>query len=463
QHFLENGYQLPGTADGGSTEKSLFGGPLGGATLDDDISNYFAVRLRADIQQASFDKPEQTETTDKAEIVFPNIINLFFAGTATEDISFFFEAEYATREGHDPALAFERSFLLFNNLIAPSAASIKVGVFDPSAFYSFPTHRQQLNPIPPDAHADEFPPEINRMPLLPFAFSSKMFGLTTGPANAGASTGTVTAPAPLVGLEGFESESADDYAILPFEPYLFNAPYQTGISIHGRPFGSSWLYQLGVVQEMTAEDNPEIRWDPYVMLRYDTSLGEYSAFQVSGFYYQASKAARATIAPPPLGGDIVFSQNALDWTRFGIGARWQYKYFDLYGTIIWDEIDKPEFGNAAVDTSVWETDAMGLSLELDWLITQKWLLGLRYDSMETGGLSVLPAAFVTPGDAELNQDATFIGVIGKYYPTPNIGLYARTHFNLESSEQLPANVQGGIEHPARNLTSIITIGVDMAF
>ena len=86
QRFLENGYQMPGTEDGGTVEKSLFGGPLNGVTLD-EISNYLAVRFRADIQQASF--KEQTEATDDVDIIVPNIINIFFAGTATKKHQFF--------------------------------------------------------------------------------------------------------------------------------------------------------------------------------------------------------------------------------------------------------------------------------------------------------------------------------------------------------------------------------------
>jgi hypothetical protein len=53
-------------------------------------------------------------------------------------------------------------------------------------------------------------------------------------------------------------------------------------------------------------------------------------------------------------------------------------------------------------------------------------------------------------------------LIAKYYPVPNIALYGRAHINLESSVELPAAL-GGEQHPARNLTSMITIGVDMAF
>lgn len=436
QQFLENGYQLPGTEDGGTTEKHQLGGPLNAITLG-DITNFMAVRLRGEVLKADF--REETEATNDVDIVFPSVINLFFAGTATKNISFFLEGEYAPGEHEGAAFEFERAMLIFSNLAGDSlgyqSLNFKIGSFDPSSMYSFPTHRQQLNPISPDAHTDDFPPEINRIPILPLAFSSKMFGLTTGP----------------------ESEDGEDFSILPFEPYLFNSPAETGVTIYGRPFGQRFLYQFGATQQDTAEDEPDTRWDSYVMLRYDVLQGDYSALQVSGFYYTAPDAARATLNPA---GEPIFSTNTLDWNRWGVGARWQYKYFDVYGTVIWDEIDEPSFDGMA-SMSEWDTKAMGVSLEADWLVSSKWFVGVRYDFMDPGGLKKLPPS-LQGSDAPINQKSSFIGLIGKYYPVPNIGLYARAHFNLESSEELPAAL-GGDQHPARNLKSMFTIGVDMAF
>lgn len=431
QRFLENGYQLPGTSDGGKTEKRLLGSSLSGATLD-EISNYMAVRLRADVQKPNFRDKDATETSDDWDIVFPNVVNIFFAGTATKDISFFMEAEYATREGHGGGLGFERVFMVFDNLGGEQMANLKIGVFDPSSFYSFPTHRQQLNPVPPEAHTDDFPPEINRIPLMPLAFSSKMYGLTRG--------------------ESLEDD--EEFSILPFEPSLYNEPFQTGLSVHGRPFGPNFLYQVGISQQETAEEEPKTRWDTYVMLRYDLLWGEYSAFQVSGFYYNAPKAAMPTLN---MSGTLVYADEAVDWNRYGIGARWTSKWWDVYGTMVWDEIDQPIFTGMG-STSTWDTSATGISVEVDYLLNAKWMLGVRYDSMSAGGLIK-----GMPGwDQPMKQDASFIGLLAKYYPTPNIGLYVRYHHNLESSATLPSAL-GGEEHPATNLTSMVLFGVDMSF
>lgn len=447
QRFMENGYQLPGTSDGGKTVKQLLGGPLNGATLD-EISNYMAVRLRADVQKPNFRDKGATETSDEMDIVFPNVVNIFFAGTATKDISFFMEAEYATR-GEEEGLGFERTYVMFDNLGGQQMANIKIGVFDPASFFAFPTHRQQLNPVPPEAETDTYPPTINRIPLLPLAFASKMYGMSRGSSYVGVDTPGGSANDPTD-----PEQIKEDFAILPFAPLLYNSPAMTGLSVHGRPFGPNFLYQIGVAQNKTAESTSQTRWDKYIMLRYDLLYGEYSAFQVSGFYYTAPKAAMPTLN---MAGTLAYADQAVDWDRYGIGARWTSKWWDVYGTVIWDEIDQPSFTGVG-STSTWDTSAMGISVEVDYLLNARWLLGTRYDSMSAGGLIRGMPGWNQP----MKQDASFIGLLAKYYPTPNIGLYVRYHYNLESSATLPTALGGG-EHPATNLKSMALVGMDMAF
>jgi hypothetical protein len=428
QRFQENGYQLPETEDGSSTLKDLLGGPLNGVTLD-DVTNYLAVRLRGEILKGDF--RQDTSATDDVDIDFPSYMNIFFGGTATKDISFFIEASYSSAEGD---FGFERTMLIFDNLGGHQIANIKVGDFDPSSYFSFPTHRQQMNPIAPEAESSVFPPEIARIPILPLAFSSKMFGMTMGPS----------------------AEGGEGYSILPFEPFLYNTPHAKGVTVTGRPFGRSFLYQVGVAQGDTAEDVQDTRFDLYGMLRYDI-IGSNSDFQVSGFYYHATDAARPTLNPA---GTPIYAE-PVDWDRYGIGARWQYEFLDIYGTVIMDKIDTVRFAGAPANLSEWDDDGLGISLEADWLLSRRWLLGVRYDYMDPGGLVRLPPA-LQGSDPEINQDSSFLGVIAKFYPVPNIGLYARAHVNLMDSEMLPTALGDG-EHPATNLKYMAAIGVDMAF
>ncbi len=211
------------------------------------------------------------------------------------------------------------------------------------------------------------------------------------------------------------------------------------------------------------------------MLRYDFQVDDIQA-QVSGFYYDAPKAASATlinIGPDPddpSDNSIVYANNPTDITRYGIGVRAQWGEFDIYGAYIMDSIDEPQWGAAPLQTSQWETDADGLSLELDWRYHSNWMFGIRYDRMNTAGLKRLPAMATATGAAndEINPTVQFISPILKYYPSPNIGLYARAHINLTDSTTLPDTadrVEGfeGQEHPASNLENMLTVGVDMAF
>jgi len=439
QQFKENGYQMPGTSDGGSQAKRVFDGQQGPVTLD-DISKIMAVRIRGDIQRPSFaqenDEMKNDGVREQVNFETPKIVNVFFAGTAKENLGYFLEAEYNTQE-EGVGVVFERAFLTFSNIGKPGLANVQIGNFDPSGLYAFPTHRQQLNPIGPKAETDNFPPTINQIPLLPLAFSSKMYGLTKGEAFAG----------------------DEGYSILPFEPGLYNAPGQTGISIHGRPggFGSGFLYQVGMAvnDKANIDGTKENRYDSYVMGRYDFMVGAASS-QVSAFYYSAPNAAIPTLN---MSGTVVYADQATDINRWGIGARAQWGEWDIYGAYVADSIDAPTWGsNLMAANSVWETDGAGVSAEADWRMSANWMLGLRYDWMAPGGLKTLPMGSSAP----LNVDASFLAPIVKYYPNPNIGLYARAHFNLESDKKMP--IGGGVdEHPATNLENMLTMGVDMAF
>lgn len=478
QKFLENGYQFPGTMDGAETAKIKLEGAQGPVTLD-KLSNMMAVRLRADIQKASFkdisSEMQAEEVDDRWSVEVPKIVNFFFGGTVTENISYFMESEYNTMEAHggDTSVIFERTFMQFSNFGGKQGTTnLKIGKFDPSFLFSFPTHRQQLNPIGPIADTDKFPPEVNRIPMLPYAFSSKMFGLSNGSATAGS----------LVDA-GFN----DGFAMLPFAPTLYNAPFQEGISLHGRPGGdgSPLMYQLGIALNDKGDGSGEQRTDTYAMLRFDFQAGGADS-QVSAFYYNAPDAARATLVNINPGGTmmsmndptdnvIMYAMDPTDITRVGIGARAQWETIDVYFAYTQDSIDTPKWAMAVAQTSQWEDTASGLSLEADWRFHSNWMLGVRYDRMDAGGLKRLPTMATAAGDEndEINATVQMISPILKYYPSPNIGLYARAHINLTSSTALPdtdngsgtARVSGfeGQEHPASNLENVLAFGVDMAF
>ncbi len=461
QQFLANGYQFPGTMDGGDTAKIKLDGAQGPVTLD-TLSNMMAVRLRGDIQKASFKEEPGNGVDDRWAIEMPKIVNFFFGGTVAENISYFIESEYNTMESNEPSVKFERVVMQFSNLGgAQGVANLKVGNFDPSSLFSFPTHRQQLNPILPIADTGTYPPAIQRIPMLPYAFSSKMFGLSNSSATAGSS------------IDGGFNEG---FAMLPFAPTLYNAPVQNGISVHGRPGGdgSPLLYQVGLALNDKADGTRDQRTDVYAMLRFDFQAAGADA-QISGFWYNAPDAARATLVNimplmnDPADNSIVYAADPTDITRVGIGARAQWETVDVYFAYTQDSIDTPVF-MGGLATSQWEDTATGFSLEADWRFHANWMFGVRYDQMDAGGLKRLPTVATATGSANdaINATVQMISPILKYYPSPNIALYTRAHINMSSSSTLPdtnGRVVGfsGQEHPASNLENVLAFGVDMTF
>ncbi len=411
QRFLENDYQLPGTEDGGTTGKTL----LGDLTLD-EVRNFLGVRIRANTELFNFHDEEATEANEDFNIQAPDTLSVFMAGTAMKNVGYFLEMEFNTRE--EEGLIFERAFVALANLGGSRALNVKVGQLDPSFMFSFPTHRQQLNPVGADAETEDFPPEINRIPLLPLAFSAKFFGLTRG-----------------------VDEGEEGFAILPFEPVFFNDPALKGAMLYGRPVGGPLFYQVGVVQSDRADG--ENGFDYYGMLRWDV-IWRYAAANVSSFYYFSGDSANLTLNDGT--GPVPFTE--ADWARWGIGARLNYKAWDLYGTWIHDELDFDLPTAGPPSRSEWDDTASGFTLQADWLASENWLLSARYDQMDAGGLVRLPN-----GEGGPAQDSSWLALQGKYYLHPNVAVYVRHHVNLKSGE----------ESPARNLRHALLLGLDMAF
>jgi len=388
EQFLENGYQLPGTEDGGIVGKKR----LGEVTLD-DVTNYFAVRIRGNFIR-HFDQKNQDS---KTEIGFPETVNIFTAGTLTKNVGFFVELESNIEEGE---IETERTFVTFNNLVRHDWIHLRAGKFDPSAFFSYPTHRQQLNPIRPSVtNPGGFAGAmIQRIPLLPNAFASKFFGL-------------------------FDRTGK---AILPFEPSLFNSPAEMGIDVHGRPFGKWFLYQVGVLNGAKEEfGDSNNHKDVYAMLRVDYAQSDLFSASLSGFgYWGGNNAKLAT------GRDV-------NWHRYGVAGNVRYKMVDIYGAFIIDHVTDLPSGLAFDDT------ATGATLEADVLVTDQLLLSVRFDHLDAGGAK------------SMKKSNTLLGVQAKYYLRPNIAIYVRDDFNLRDA-------QGGTS-PPRKFRNAFFIGADLDF
>lgn len=400
ERFLENGYQMPGTEDGGIIGKRL----LGDLTVD-DVTNYIGARIRGNAVR-SFEFARQSpgpgspgNPEDRTELGFPQTFSFFTAGTLTKNVGFFVELEH---NFENKEFGTERAFVTFNNLAYHDLAHIRVGQLDPSAYFSYPTHRPQLDPVRASAtNPGGFTPAtINRIPLLPNAFASKFFGL-------------------------FERGGK---AILPFQPSLFNSPGEMGIDIHGRPFGDWFLYQVGILNganEPFGDSNNPKDW--YVMARLDHAQSDLFSANLSGFAYFGNNNAK------------VISGADVSWNRYGVAGNVRYKMFDIYGAYVIDRVT----GLPPALAGNFDSTATGATVEADMLVTDRLLLSLRYDHLDAGGILAM------------RKSNSLLAVQAKYYLRSNIALFLRDDFNLRKAE-------GGTSAP-RNFRNAFLVGADIAF
>ena len=401
QRFLENGYQLPGTEDGGSTGKRK----LGDLNLD-DVSQYVGFRLVGNVTSSWNFKQQNPPGADagvvenKTEFTFPRNFVLFAAGTVTKNVGFFVELGHDVKEGDAEV---ERGFVTFNNLGSHNLAHLRVGKFDPNAFSSYTTVRQQLSDVGESQKsgcAAFSPCAFNRVGLAPSAFATKFYGLY--------------------------DRSGD--ALSPFASSLYNSGHETGVDVHGRPFGDWFLYQVGVVNganEHLGDSNKGK--DVYGMIRFDYAKSNYFSASMSGFVYQGNSNAK------------VQTQEDVNWNRYGLSARATYMMVDVYAAYAVDKINKTPIGVAGL----FDSTATGLTIGADTYVTSKTLVSLRYDNLDAGGM------------LDQRTSASFIGVQAKHFLRANVAIFARSDFNLRESE--------GGETAARNLRNAFFSGIDVIF
>ena len=397
ERFLENGYQMPGTEDGGILGKRK----LGDLTLD-DVSQYVAFRLRGNaLRNFNYSQSGATGITeDRAEMAFPEVFSMFTTGTVTHNVGFFVELETNLEE---EATGVERGFVTFNNLGKHDLAHLRVGKIDPSAYFSYPTLRQQLELIGDSAVSNGafISSTINRIPLTPLAFAAKFSGL-------------------------FDRSGT---AILPFQPSLYNAVAEIGLDIHGRPFGENFLYQVGILNganEPFGDSNNPKDW--YVMARMDHTSLDFLSASLSGFAYFGNNNAK-----------VATNTADVNWNRYGIAGTVRYQMVDIYGAFTVDRI--MNLPSSLEDT--FDATATGATIEADALLTDRILLSVRFDHLDAGGL------------LSLRKGYSIVGMQVKYYLRSNISLYVRDDFNTRQSE-------GGAS-AVRNFRNAFLIGGDFVF
>jgi hypothetical protein len=407
--FHMAGFQIPMTMEGEIRKKRN----IGRIWSETDLLNIFALRATGNFVE-SFTGGDPAETN----LTLPDELELYLAGTLTQEISYFFSLENESREIEGTGGTFsERSrfglgrefFLMFNLqplLRGPGSGDqgdhgpahavihgpmLMAGKVDPSTNFSYPTNRQFLLDLPGRVESGG----MNRFTLTPYAFAAKFFGIETGNGDSVEVTRQV----------------------------LYNTEGDFGLDLHAML--GQFLIQAGAMQGLdagAADANP--KKDPYLMLRMNFGGERYHSGSLSGLVYW--------------GNDTAGVDNELvDWLRYGLSWNIKYRYLDLYGAVIWDKLSDLPAGTA--DT--FDDTAWGLTAEGDYLATDRLLLSLRYDQMNAGGLSAEKA------------DGKVLSLQGRLYLRDNLALYLRDSYNIEDVS----------DNPLQNFRNLIALGVDLDF
>lgn len=401
--FNMSGFNIPATTKGGEVKKKR---KIGRVRLERSFLNIFAMRILGNFVEYvdNHDSPE-------ANIVLPHEIELFLAGTLTNEISYFFEMQTeapkleGTEEGEfteesSTELALGRSFLILNlnklftvgsghNSPIRIGPMLRIGNLDPSTFFSFPFERQYFKGVP--GRASHSGKAKRFTALTPYALASKFFGVKTG--------GGVPIEVTKQVLYNGEGFGVDLHALIG------NFIVQAGL-------------QQGIMADMR-DDN--LSKDPYLMGRYNFGWKEFMSGSASGFLNWGNNTAKV-------------DDQFIDWFRYGAAFNIKLNFLDLYGVYIWDELkDLPRSTKG-----VFADTATGMTIEADYLILDKLMLMLRYDQLKAGGF--------------LNEkvDGEVISFQARYYIRDNLGVYVIESHNLE----------GTSSNPLQSYRDLILLGID---
>lgn len=246
------------------------------------------------------------------------------------------------------------------------------GRVDPSTNFSYAVDRQLFHDVPADTSERGF---LLRMPMNPYAFGAKFFGLF----------------------------KRGDHTVLATEPTLYHAEAAPGIDVHGRLLASHLLYQLGLTTDAAPEFlDPQHTAVPYAMLRWDfgdddgftgsvSILGNYGYKAYRVFYLAPEKLPTIPLAvgrpfpqhrpPPPLGVGTITADQDLDVWREGFGWNVRRGAWDAYGAYMHDEV----YNLPRLLQGRFKRRADGLTAELDYRLTRTLVPSARYDWMSPGG------------------------------------------------------------------------------
>src|SRR5437867_4547553 len=319
EQFHLMGFQLPSAArpDGlvGSLKED---GPV--KTLIDSL----ALRIEGGLFEYT-ESPRETET----RFAPPDEITLFVARPLLPELSIFVEIE-----GEPNAVAFEKgryftreqvglgkeAFFMLNlggllgALGAPTmemggqtmvgqhggfsmhGPMLMAGKVDPSTNFSYATNRQLIAPTELEVKHGE----VERLPVVPYAFASKFVGL-------------------------FKNRDEREPQLVT-DQVMYNAAGSPGADFHAM-INNVFLGQVGFLRENEG-------FNTYGMARFDLLDRHELAFNVSALVNGGFGVVRA---PDPDDRDHP-GDKRLDRLRYGVAANVRWKDLDVYGALIWDQL-----------------------------------------------------------------------------------------------------------------------------
>lgn len=413
--FHMAGFQIPMVQEGETKKKRN----IGRVWSETDFLNIFSFRANGNLLE-SF----QRSTPNETNLTFPRELEIYLAGTYTDEISYFIELanEAGAVQGIRGGVFEEKSefgigkeFFLTIDLqpglrtlfgksgetmagMAPGEGGqgrvmlmgpmVMIGKIDPSTNFSYPTNRQLISNVPGRVDSGF----IERFGLTPYAFASKFFGVKT----------------------------ADGDSVEVTKEVLYNTPGDFGIDLHGMM--GNLLVQAGVMRGLQAGNRDvNSKKDPYVMARLNFGQEAYTSGSLSGLVYWGNDTA-------------MVDASLVDWFRYGFSGNLKYKYLDLYGAIIWDDIRNLHAGIS----SPFDRTANGFTLEGDYLATDRLLLSIRYDQLSAGG-------FISQ-----KADGKVVAAQARFYIRDNFSFYLRDSYNLE----------GVGTNALQNFRNFVALGVD---
>jgi hypothetical protein len=419
EQFHMMGFQIPSAARPGGLVGSLKeDGPV--KTLIDSL----ALRIEGGLFEYT-ESPRETE----AKFAPPDEITLFVARPLTPELSIFVEIE-----GEPNAVVFEKGrfvtkgevgvgkeaffMLKFGRLLGALGAPtmemggqtmvgkhggfsmhgpmLMAGKVDPNTNFSYATNRQLIAPTELEVKHGE----VERFPVVPYAFTSKFFGL-------------------------FKNRDEREPQLVT-DQVMYNTEGSPGADFHAM-INDVFLGQVGFLRENEG-------FNTYAMLRFDILDRKELTFNVSALVNWGVGVVRG---PDPEDHDHP-GDKRLDRLRYGVAANLRWKALDVYGALIWDRVfDVP--GDLRGD---FDRTAAGLTVQADYLVHEKVILSGRFDQLWAGGLK------------DDKRDGSVLSAQVKFYPWQNIAFFVRDSVNLRSFVE---------ESPLRNWRNQLFVGIDWDF